>query len=62
MATPTTFNAPFLSSPLTQDTNILRPGISFRVKTSYIDNQYDLYSKICADISSMLEGVDFTVS
>ena len=38
------------------------PRISFRVKTTDIDNQYDLYSITCADGSSMLEGIDFTVS
>ena len=42
MATYTTFSAPFLSSLLPPDTNILRPRIYFRVKTTDIDNQYDI--------------------
>ena len=31
-------------------------------KTTDIDNQYFLYSRTCADGSSMLEGIYFTVS
>ena len=58
----TTFSAPFLRSLLQSDTKILRTRIYFRLKTTDIDNQYYLYSRICADGSSMLEGVDFTVS
>ena len=61
MATSTTFNAPFLRSLLPPDTKIPRPRISFRVKTTDIDNQYDLYSRTCSDGSSMLERVDLTV-
>ena len=62
METSTTFSAPFLSSSLPPDTKILRPIISFMVKTTDIDNQYDIYSRIFADGSSMLEGVYFAVS
>ena len=62
MATSTTFSAQFLRALLPLDTKILRPRISFRVKTTDIDNQYDLYSRAYADGSSMLEGADFTVS
>ena len=58
----TTFSAPFLRSSLPLDTKILRPRIYFRVKTTYIYNQYDLYYRKCADGSSMLEGVCFNVS
>ena len=32
------------------------------VKTTDIDNQYDLYSRTCSDGSSMLKGVEFTLS
>ena len=49
METSTTFSAPFLRSLLTTDTKILRPRISFRVKKTDIDNQYDIYSRTCAD-------------
>ena len=38
------------------------PRISFRVKTTDIDNQYDLYSITCEDWSFMLEGVGLSVS
>ena len=62
MVTSTTFSAKFLRSSLTPDTKILIPRISFRVKTTDIENQYDLYSRTCADGPSTLEGVDFTVS
>ena len=62
MATSTTFSAPFLRSALPPNTNILRPRIYFRVKTTDIDNQYDLYSRTCAFVLSILEGVDFTGS
>ena len=41
---------------------ILRSRFSFKVNITDIDNQYDLYSITCADGSSMLEGIDFTVS
>ena len=57
-----TFSAPFLLSLLPPDTKILRPIISFRVKTTDIDNQYDFYPKSCAYVSFILEGVDFAVS
>ena len=33
-----------------------------RLKTTYIDNQYGVYSRACTDGSYMLEGDDFTVS
>ena len=49
MATPTTFSEPFLRSSLPLDTKILRTRKSFRVKTTDIDNQYDIYSIKCAD-------------
>ena len=58
----TTSSAPFLRSSFPAYTKILRPGIYFRVKTTDIDNQYDIYYRTFADLSSMLEGVDFTVS
>ena len=62
IATSTTFSAPFVRSLLPPNTNILILGISFRVKTTDIDNQYDINSRTCSDVLSMLEGVDFTVS
>ena len=58
----TTFSAPFLRSLLPPDTEILRPIICFRVKTTEIDNQYDIYSRTCAYGSYILEGDEFTVS
>ena len=61
MATSTTFSAPFLRSLLPPDTKITRPRISVWLKTTDIDNQYDIYSRTCKDGSSMIEGVDFTV-
>ena len=57
-----TFRAQFLRSLLPPDTKILRPRISLRVKKTDIENQYDLYSRTCSDGSSILEGVEFTVS
>ena len=45
-----------------QQKKILCTRISFRVKKKDIENQYDLYSIKCIDGSSILEGVDFTVS
>ena len=62
METSTTFSAPFLRSLLTSDTNILRLRIYFRVKTTDIENQYNLYSRKLSDGSSMLEVVYLTVS
>ena len=62
MATSTYFSAAFLCSLLPPDTKILISRIYFRVKTTDIDNQYDLYSRTCEDGSSMLDGVDFTES
>ena len=61
METSSNFSAPFLRSLLPPDTKILRPRIYFRVKTTDIYNQYDIYSLTCSDGSSMLEVVDFTV-
>ena len=62
MAASTTFSAPFLRSLLPPDTNILRPIISFEVKTTCIDKKYEPYSRTCAYGSSLCEGVDLTVS
>ena len=62
MATYATFSAPFLPSILSPNTKILRPRIFFRVEITNIDNQYDLYSRKCADGLSILEVADFTVS
>ena len=58
----TTVSAQFLSSSLPLDKEILRKGISFRVKTTYIENKYELYSITCEDGSSMMKRVDSTVS
>ena len=57
-----TFSAPFKRSLLKLDTKILHPRISFRVNNTEIDNQYDIYSMTCANILSMIDNVDFTVS
>ena len=62
METSTTFSAPFLRSLLPLGTKILRPIISFRVKKTDIDSQYDLFSRTCSDGLSMLEVVYFTIS
>ena len=62
MATSTTFSALFLRYLLPPSIKILRPRISFRVKRTATDNQYYLYSRTYLDGSSMIEGVDFTVS
>ena len=62
MATYITFVAPFLHSSLPPYTKIRRPRICFRVKTTGNDNQYDIYYRTCADVSFMLEGVEFTES
>ena len=58
----TTFRASFELSLLPPGKKILRPIILFRVNTIDSENPYDLYSRTCADESSMLEVVDFTVS
>ena len=62
MATSTTFSAPFLRLLLPPDTKILRPRISCRLKTTDIDNQYDIHLRTCADGLSIIEGFNFTVS
>ena len=61
MIKPATFTAPFLHHSLPPDTKIIHIRVYFRVKTTDIDNLYDLYSRTCADASFMIEGVDFTV-
>ena len=61
MSKSTTFGAPFLRYLLPPSTKILRPRIYFRVKTTDIENKYDLYLQTCSDESSMPEVVDFTV-
>ena len=61
MEKPTTFSAPFLCSSLPSDTKILHLRIYFRVKTTDIDNKYEIYYRAYADGSSMLEGFYFTV-
>ena len=58
----TTFSAPFLRSLLPPNTKIHRPRIYFRVKKTTIENKYYLYSRTCAYGSSMLEGVELTLS
>ena len=62
MVKSTTFSTPFLHSSLPQDTQILFQIIYFGVKTTDIGNQNYLYYRKDADGSSMLEGVDSTVS
>ena len=62
MAISTTSKVSFLRSVLPSTINSLIPRIYFRLKTFDIDNQYDIYSRTCADGLSILEGVDFTVS
>ena len=57
-----TLSALFLHYSLPPDTKIPRPKISFREKKTYIENKYELYSRTCSYGSSMIEGVDFTVS
>ena len=58
----TTFSTPFLRSLWTRNTIIFRLRRYFRIKRTDIDNQYDVYSRTCADVLSMHEGVYFTVS
>ena len=58
----TIFSAPFLHYLLPPGKKYSVQGYIYWVKTTNIDNQYDLYSRTCADGSSMFEGVDFTVS
>ena len=43
----TAFSALFLRSSLTTYTKILFPRISFRVKTTDIENHFDIYSITC---------------
>ena len=58
----TTFSTQFLCYSLSLDKKILHQRISFRVRTTDIDNKYDIYSRTCADGSSIIEGADFIVS
>ena len=58
----TILSAPFPHSSLLLDTKVLPPRIYFRVNTTDIENKYDIYPIICTDGSSMIEGVNFTVS
>ena len=62
MAKSTTSSDPFKRSLFTPDTKVLRPWILLRVKTTENYNNYDIYSRNCADGSYMIEGVEFTVS
>ena len=62
MSTSTTFSAPFLLSSLPPETNIFRSRIYFRLKTTDIYNQPDLYSIKCAYGPSIIEGFDFNSS
>ena len=58
----TTLSSPFLRLLLPPEAKILCPRISFRDKTAYIENQYELYSRTCSDRSFMILRVDFTIS
>ena len=58
----TTFSATFLHSLLPLETKIIFPRISFRAKKINISNQYNLYSRTIAYVSSIIEGVYFTLS
>ena len=49
METSTTFSVPFLRSLLPPNKKILIPRISDRVKTTELDNQYNLYSRTFSD-------------
>ena len=55
MAKSTTFSAKQLRSSFPPDTKILRPRISFRVKKTNIENQYDLYYRTCAYDHTLLK-------
>ena len=61
MSESTTLGAPFKHSLLSPDTKTLRPRISFRLKTTDVDN-HDIDSRTCADGLYMLEVVDLSVS
>ena len=54
----TTFSAPFLCYLLQQDTKMIRPKKYFRVKTTDIDNKYEIYSRKISDESSIIEGTN----
>ena len=62
MGNPTIFSAPCERSSLPPRTKILHPRISFRVKTTDIDNNFVIYSRTCEYGSSIIEGFYFTVS
>ena len=57
-----TFSAQYLCSSFPPDTKILRPRITFRVKTTDFESQYNIYYRTCTDGSFVLEEVDLTVS
>ena len=62
MAKCTTLSDPFKRSLLTLNKKISHNRISFIVKTTEIDQKYDIYSIDFADGSSIIEWVYFTVS
>jgi hypothetical protein len=53
------FSAPMLRSQVPAGKAVLRSCITFHVKYGNTANIYDLYSRTCADGSSMRVGVDF---
>ena len=58
----TTFSESIKHYSLPLVTKILCPRIHFRARTTDIDNKYDFCYRTCAEVSSMLEVVEFIVS
>jgi hypothetical protein len=57
-----TWSAPVLCSLVPPTKTILPPRVTFKVKTTDINNTYELYCRTCANGANMKENIDFTNS
>ena len=62
MHTSITWSEPIPIELLPKDTKLLSPRIAFAIKLTPVDHFYELSSRICADGSTMQEGIDFFCS
>ena len=57
-----TFSSPFPKQQVPSDTKMLRPRLTFKVSLTDIDHIYGLKWCLCADGSTMTEGIYFQIS
>jgi hypothetical protein len=57
-----TWSAPILRTQVPTSKTILPARVTFKVKNTDVDNNYELYCRTCANGSKMIEHVDYSNS